>query len=507
MERSMMYDEIFHKGRLEKLEKLKSLGINPYPYKYSATTMIKEIRDKETDFLSKRVSLAGRIVSIRKHGKTMFMDLRDITGNIQIYLKKDTLEPIKYGDSDLWHVLQFLEVGDILGVHGEVFQTKRGELTVWVKEYQILSKALHPIPFGKQKGEEKWYSVSDPEVKYRERYVYWNVYSEEREYIIKRGQIIQFIREYMLSKGFLEVQTPSIEMVYGGAEARPFETSIWALGGQRAFLRISPELYLKRYLVAGFPKVFTICQNFRNEGIDKSHNPEFTMMEWYEAYTDYFFQMKRFEDLVWHIVSKATGKSTINYQGVELDFTPPWKRWRMVDAIRELTGFDVEKSTPEEIKEFMERNGISYEGEYRRGLAICAIFDALCEDKIIQPTFIFDHPVEGSPLTKQRRDNPDFVERFEPFVVGMELGNAYSELTDPLEQYERFKEQRRVYEDAEVHHHPMDWDFIKAIACGMPPTGGVGLGIDRLIMIINGVPSIRDIIPFPFIKPRDHSLK
>lgn len=494
--------EIFVENRRKKLERLESMGIEAFPYEYDVSNSTDEIKRNYKYFEGKVVSIAGRIVNIREHGKVIFMDLRDFTGDIQLYCRMDNLKNKKAGKINQWELLKYLDPSDIIGVKGAVFKTKKGEISVNATEIILLSKSLYPIPYGKQKGDKRWYQVSDPEIKYRERYIYWNVYPEERKKIVIRANIIQKIREYMNSQGFLEVQTPTIEMIYGGAEARPFETEIWALGHKKAYLRISPELYLKRYIVSGFPKVYTICQNFRNEGIDKSHNPEFTMMEWYEAFTDYEFQMQRFENLVAFVVKEIHGTYEIEYQGTKLNFRPPWPRLRMVDAIKKFTGFDIEHASDEEIIDFIESQGINYEGEFNRGVATSIIFEELCEDKIIQPTFITDHPIEISPLTKVKRGNPSFVERFEPFVMGMEIGNAYSELTDPREQLLRFIEQRKLNEGAEVQHHPIDYDFIKALACGMPPTGGVGLGIDRLIMIITNSESIRDIIPFPMVKPK-----
>ncbi len=493
------------KKRLDKLKLLESNGINPYPYKFNVKNNTLQIKQSYDKFENKKVSIYGRIISIREHGKVVFMDLRDYFGDIQLYIKKDELSKKKAGNITQWDLIKYFDIGDILGVKGNVVKTKRGEISIYVKDLSILSKSLYNIPFGKQKDEKKWFSVNDPEIKYRERYIFWNVYPEERKKIEMRSKILNEIRNYMDSLGFLEVQTPTIQMVYGGAEARPFKTKIWALDWKEAFLRISPELYLKRYIVAGFPKVYTICKNFRNEGIDKSHNPEFTMMEWYEAFTDYNDQMKLFENLVSRIVKKIKGSYEITYQGTTLNFKPPWKRATVYDIIKEITGFDVKKASDHEIKLFMKKNSINFEGKFSRGFAISLIFEELCEEKLIQPIFIIDHPKEISPLTKLNRKDFNLVERFEPYVFGMEIGNAYSELTDPREQIERFKEQRKIYKDAEVKNHPIDYDFIKALSCGMPPTGGVGLGIDRLIMILTDSPSIRDIIPFPLIKPKNKS--
>lgn len=452
-----MREKIFNPDRSKTLKKLRSLGIEPYPYSYPVDTNIHDVLANFEHYKSKNVTLAGRILSIREHGKTVFMHIRDFTGDIQIYLRKDTLESVHKGKTNLWELIKYVDITDIIGVKGEIFQTKTGEITVWGKDFDLLSKALYPIPFGKQKGEKKWYAGSDPEIKYKERYTYWNIYPEERERIGKRTQIINMIREFMNSRGFLEVQTPTIEMVYGGAEARPFETRIWALDGAKAFLRISPELYLKRYIVGGFPKVYTICQNFRNEGIDHSHNPEFTMMEWYESYTDYEYQMKQFEELVSTIAKNICESTKIIYQGTEIDFSPPWNRISMLDAIKEIGGFDVEKASDAEIKDWYMVNEVEILEPYNRGLAIAEIFERLCQDKMVQPVFVIDHPQETSPLCKAKRGKLGLIERFEPIVCGMEIGNAYSELTDPVEQYENFEEQRKLREKEEVEHHPWIW--------------------------------------------------
>lgn len=501
---SEIKEDIFNEERVESLRKIRELGIDPYPYDYDVDTSVGDILNNFESYEGDEVSVAGAVMSIREHGKTVFMDLREFTGDIQLYLRINDLEGVEKGDTNAWDLLNLLHTGDMIGVRGEVFRTRRGEISIHVYDYDILAKSLYPIPFGKQKGEESWYSVSDPRVRYKERYIYWSVYPQDARIVEMRARVINKIREFLNERGFIEVQTPTIEMVYGGAEARPFEVSIWALSDQRAYLRISPELYLKRFIAGGFPKVYTICQNFRNEGIDRVHNPEFTMLEWYEAYTDYQYQMKQFEDLVHFVVNSLHGSSVVEYQGEEIDYSTPWNRLRMVDAISEFTGFDVENATDEEIKEFMESSDeIEYRGEYNRGLAIAVIFEELCEANIIQPTFIIDHPREICPLTKAKRGAPEFAERFEPIVMGMEIGNAYSELTDPVEQYERFREQREVYKDEDIKHHPIDIDFIRAVSAGMPPTGGVGLGVDRLVMLMSDSPSIRDVISFPMMRPED----
>ena len=494
--------KLINEDRLKVVEKLRELGIEPYPYSYEVTSFAKEIKERFEEMEGKEVSIAGRVISIREHGKSKFMDIRDSSGDIQVYLKKDLLEPVKRGEIDCWKLTSYITTTDIIGVKGEVFKTKRGEISVRAKEIDIIAKALTPIPFGKQKGEQSWYAVTDPEVKYRNRYIYWNVYPKEREKIIQRERIISKIREFMNKKGFIEVSTPTLEILYGGAEARPFETKIWALDWEKVYLRISPELYLKRYIVGGFQKVYTICQNFRNEGIDKYHYPEFTMMEWYEAFTDYNYQMNQVEELLSTIVKELFGTYKIKYQDREIDFAPPFERMTIEDAITKFTSLDGKSATTEQLKKFLEENGIVWEGKEIRGFLISEVFDKFCQEKIWNPTFIIDHPKEISPLTKDHREKEGAVERFELIIAGMEIGNAYSELNDPVEQFHRFQLQRELYIDAEVKHHPMDLDFIYALSCGMPPCGGVGLGIDRIIMILTDSASIRDVIGFPLLKPK-----
>ena len=361
---------------------------------------------------------------------------------------------------------------------------------------------------GKETDDKVFYRSTDTETKYRERYLHWMLDQEDRERIKKRFQIFTSVRKHMENAGFLEVTTPSIEFIYGGAEARPFKTSIWALDNKEAFLRISPELYLKRYIVAGFDKVYTICQNFRNEGIDATHNPEFTMMEWYEAYTDYNHQMVRLENLVSDVCKDVCGTTKLTFQGKELEFAAPWKRMTMLEAIKEFAGIDADKMSAEEIKVELSKNNIEHAPSISWGIGIVELFENLCEEHIIQPTFITDHPIEVSPLTKVKRGDDRLVERFEPLVCGIELANAYSELNDPVEQLNRFVQQRDIQnqkqdKDQDWDDNPLDTDFIKAIGCGMPPTGGLGIGIDRLVMFLTDAPTMRDIVPFPMIKPKN----
>ncbi len=497
----MSKPDFFVEDREKALDDIKALGINPYPYDYNPDSKVASIKDNFEKSEGKTVSVAGRIISIRKHGKSIFMDLRDFSGDIQLFMRFNELETVTKGKTNLWELLKYLHPGDIIGACGEVFRTRMGEISIKVKDYDFLSKCLFDIPFGKQKEGENWYSVTDPAIKYKERYIFWTVYPNDAKTMVKRASIINEVRNFMNERNFLEVQTPTVELLYGGAEARPFETEIWALDHQQAFLRISPELYLKRYIAGGFPKVYTICQNFRNEGLDKSHNPEFSMIEWYETYTDYEYQMEQVEELVSSVAEKVCSSMKIMFQENEIDFTPPWRRLTMMDAIKEYANFDIDSASDDEIKDFYKTHEMKLPEPYNWGIAVQGIYEEFCEDKIIQPTFITDHPKETSPLCKLKRGDDRLIERFEPVVAGMELGNAYSELTDPAAQYKKFSEQAELRAKEDVAHHPVDMDFVKALACGLPPTGGVGLGIDRLVMLLTNSVSIRDIIPFPMMKP------
>lgn len=506
-----MMDELqyysFDEIRLQKREKLLKDGCQLYPYTFDKTHNIDDAINEATTLEKKQmpinisISITGRVWSQRDMGRTFFIDLKDETNKIQLYCKKDNISV------EEWQQVVSLDLGDILGVTGFFFRTKTGELSISVRSFQILTKTTVQIPIGKETDDKIFNRLSNIESKYRERYLHWMLDTDARKMIVKRFEIIKEIRSWMENEGFLEVTTPNIELVYGGAEARPFKTNIWALDCQEAFLRISPELYLKRYLVAGFPKVFAICQNFRNEGIDYSHNPEFTMMEWYEAYTDYVKQMNRFELLVSSICEKVCGGTRIMYQEMEIDFKIPWRRLSVLDALKEYAEIDAANCEVNELKTEMKRRDIPFLEDITWGIAVIRLFEATCEQHLVQPTFIIDHPYDLSPMTKSKRGDSRLVERFEPFVCKMELGNAYSELNDPVIQLERFIQQKEIHlkkhglaTDIDFIDNPIDRDFIKAIGCGLPPTGGVGIGIDRLVMILTNAASIRDIIPFPILK-------
>lgn len=481
-----------------KLQELRASGIDPYPHTYERTSTIQPIIEKFNSALvagdqreQDRYKIAGRLMTKRPMGKAAFFNLQDQSGSIQIYLKSDALSESDRKAFDL------VDLGDIVGIEGFVFKTKKGELSLHADQFKILSKSLEPLP-------EKYHGIQDVEIKYRYRHLDLITDPESRDVFVKRSKIISEVRTWLNSRGFLEVETPVLQPIYGGAAAYPFSTHHRSLD-MKLFMKISPELYLKRLIVGGFEKVYELGKNFRNEGIDRSHNPEFTMLEWYEAYTDYIYQMKQFEDLISHLALKITGSMKVMYQGKEVDFTPPWRRLTVYDGIREYAGIDPESASLDELLRKARDLGAdlptrkSDEPPYSRAEIVMEIFDAAVEPSLWQPTFVMDHPVEISPLTKKHRSKPGLVERFEPVCAHMEIGNSYSELNDPEDQLARLQEQeakRVVDEEAQ----PMDADFIHAIDTGMPPTGGVGVGIERIVMLLTDRPSIRDIILFPTMK-------
>lgn len=476
----------------KKLHALKEANIDPFPHTYERTAMIADLHKRyeglqsgETTEGKSSYKIAGRLMTKRPMGKAAFFNIQDQSGNTQVYLRNEELAQQDATAFDL------IDIGDIVGIEGFVFRTKKGELSVHAKKFTILCKTLEPLP-------EKHHGLADVEIKYRHRHLDLIMDPESRKVFEMRSRIVREIRKFLDARGFLEVETPILQPIYGGASASPFSTHHNALD-MKLFLKISPELYLKRLIVGGFEKVYDLNKNFRNEGIDRSHNPEFTMIEWYEAYTDYNYQMKQFEDLVADVAKTVTGSTKVMYQGKEIDFTTPWTRLTMHEAIKKYSDLDVEKMSSDEIFKACKKYGSHEEKPSSKGEMIAELFELTCEEHLWQPTFILDHPVETSPLTKAHRTKPGLVERFEPFVANMELGNSYSELNDPEDQYDRLKEQeaKRVTDD---EAHPMDEDFMHAIDVGMPPTGGVGLGIERLVMVLTDRPSIRDIILFPTMK-------
>jgi len=479
------------KERLQKLSLLKEEGVNPFPYSFDKKDSAIELHKKFDEKLKAEehskatASIAGRIKTLRIMGKASFIDIEDESGKMQLYLQIDNIS--NYKD------IKKFDIGDWIGVKGIIFKTKTGELTIEVRELEILCKAIRPLP-------SNWYGLKDPEIRYRRRELDLIMNKDVLQTFKMRSKAASLMREFLESKGFLEVETPLLQPVYGGANAKPFMTKLNALD-MNLYLSISPELYLKRLIIGGYEKVYTICKNFRNEGIDKSHNPEFTMMECYAAYWDYTDMMKLTEDMYAYIFKKVIGTTKVKFGDVELDFTPPWKRLTMYDALKEHSGINVEKMSKKDIEKAIKDKGlkIEYDKDWPKGLIVMALFDEFCEHKIIQPTFIIDHPMESSPLCKVHRKNPELIERFEPVAFGMEIGNAYSELNDPFVQRKHFEEQLKLLKEA-GNPHPLDEGFLEALEQGMPPTGGLGVGFDRLVMFLTGKQSIRDVILFPFMK-------
>lgn len=480
------------KERLQKLEFLKEEGKDPFEvYKVNRTHTSKEVRDNYETLEGKDVTVAGRLISKRVHGKAGFSDLYDRYGKIQLYIKINDV-----GEDKLKEYKSY-DIGDILSVTGRVFKTKTGEITIHIIDFQLVSKSLKPLP-------EKWHGLKDPDLKYRQRYVDLIINQEVRDTFLKRTAIIKAMRQFLDEKNFIEVETPILSSIAGGAAAKPFVTHHNALDIDM-YLRIATELYLKRLIVGGFEKVYEIGKNFRNEGIDIRHNPEFTAMELYEAFADYNDMMELTENMIAYVCEKVLGSTKIIYQNTEIDFKPPWNRITMVDAVKKFTGIDFDEiKTDEEARKIASDKDIELKkalGDCTRGDILDAVFEEFCEEKFIQPTFVMDYPVEISPLTKKKRGNDKFTERFEGFVFGREICNAYSELNDPIVQRERFLQQLKERELGDDEAYMMDEDFINALEIGMPPTGGLGVGIDRLIMFLTDSYSIRDVILFPTMKP------
>ncbi len=479
--------------RKRKLKELKELGIDPYGEPFETTHTAKEIFDlyghltaEELENNPIECTIAGRIVAWRSFGKAAFSHIQDGTGKIQVYFRKDILK-------DRYSIVKKFDIGDIIGVKGKLFRTKTNELTILVEDFKFLTKSLRPLP-------EKWHGLKDIELRYRQRYVDLIVNPQVRETFKKRSEIIKFIRDFLEKEGFIEVETPMMHQIPGGAAARPFKTHHNALGID-LYLRIAPELYLKRLLVGGYERVFELNKNFRNEGISTKHNPEFTMLEFYVAYKDYRFLMEFTERMITELLKKVVGSLKVKFGEHEIDFTPPWPRIPMFEALKK-------HGVPEEIfkdyekaREWAKQEGIEVKDAPTLGKLLDEIFKEKVEPHLIQPTFIIDYPVELSPLAKRKKDNPELVERFELFVAGREIANAFTELNDPEDQRQRFLKQVEAKKKGDEEAHWMDEDFIRALEYGMPPAAGEGIGIDRLVMIITGCTSIRDVILFPQLKP------
>ena len=490
--------------RREKLEELKKLGIDPYPAalypvnNHSAVVKA-SFRDEEKDALDD-VCLAGRIMSVRDMGKASFAVLQDSHGRIQVYVRKDDLT--RDGDSTLYDIVwkKLLDIGDFIGVKGFVFRTKTGEISVHVKEFSFLGKSLRPLPIVKEAEGQTFDAVTDPEFKYRQRYADLVINPAVKETFVKRTQLINSIREFLNEHGALEVDTPVLQSIPGGAAARPFKTHHNALDVP-FYLRIANELYLKRLIVGGFDWVYEFSRNFRNEGMDRTHNPEFTILEFYTAYKDYLWMMNVTERLLEKAAIDVCGTTDVQVGDKIISFKAPFKRISIYDAINEYTGIDVSEMDESQLRDACRKLSLDVDETMGKGKLIDEIFGEKCEDHYLQPTFIIDYPVEMSPLTKKHRSKEGLVERFELMINGKEIANAYSELNDPIDQRERFEEQVRLMERGDLEAMYIDHDFLRALEYGMPPTSGIGIGIDRLCMLLTNQPSIQDVLLFPQMRP------
>ena len=479
------------KVRHEKLAELVASNADPFVItKFDRTHTTKEIKDNYGECEGKTVVIAGRLMAKRRMGSVSFGNVADLSGNIQIFIKKDTV------GEDEYNVIKKYDIGDIVGVEGEVFTTEKGEMSIRVAKVTLLSKSLQPLP-------EKFHGLVDTDTRYRQRYVDLIMNTEVKDTFIKRSKIIASIRRYLDGQGFLEVETPMLVSNAGGAAARPFETHFNALD-EDFKLRISLELYLKRLIVGGLEKVYEIGRVFRNEGLDTRHNPEFTLMELYQAYTDYHGMMDLTENLYRHVAQEVLGTTTIVYNGVEMDLSKPFERITMVDAVKKYAGVDFDEiHTLEDARAIADKHHVEYEDRHKKGDILALFFEEFAEEHLIQPTFVMDHPIEISPLTKKKPENPEYVERFEFFMNGWEMANAYSELNDPIDQRERFKAQEELLAMGDEEANTTDEDFMNALEIGMPPTGGIGFGIDRMCMLLTDSSAIRDVLLFPTMKPLD----
>lgn len=479
------------KVRREKLAALQEAGRDPFQImKYDVTHHSAEIKEKFEELEGKIVRIAGRIMSKRVMGKASFCNIQDLQGNIQSYVARDSIGEESYAD------FKKFDVGDIVGIEGEVFKTKTGEISVHASAVILLSKSLQILP-------EKFHGLTNTDIRYRQRYTDLIMNADVKDTFIKRSKIISAIRRYLDGQGFMEVETPMLVANAGGAAARPFETHFNALD-EDVRLRISLELYLKRLIVGGMERVYEIGRVFRNEGLDTRHNPEFTLMELYQAYTDYHGMMDLSENLYRYVAQEVLGTTQVPYGEVVIDLGKPFERLTMVDALKKYTGIDFDTiHTDEEAKALADEKGVHYEARHKKGDILSLMFEEFVEEHLIQPTFIMDHPVENSPLTKRKPDKPEYTERFELFIYGREMANAYSELNDPIDQRKRFEAQEELIAQGDEEANHIDEDFLNALEIGMPPTGGIGFGIDRMVMLLTNSPAIRDVLLFPTMKSLD----
>jgi lysyl-tRNA synthetase class 2 len=485
--------------RREELSELQNKNVTTYAYDFEVDAYSQAIKENYVEYESKDVKVAGRIMAIRRMGKASFCHIQDQKGRIQIYLRKDDIGEESY------NAFKLLDIGDIIGVEGYVFKTKTEEISVRANSMTLLTKSLRPIPIAKEKVDEEgnkqvYDQFADKELRYRQRYVDLIVNPEVKDVFVKRANFIKSMRNYLDTRGYIEVETPILQPIYGGASARPFITHHNALDMQ-LYLRIADELYLKRLIVGGFDGVYEIAKDFRNEGIDRTHNPEFTMMELYVAYKDYEWMMKFVEDMVSKIAVDVFGTTEFEVDGQKIDVKPPWKRISLVEEIKNYTGIDVLEADEDELKKACKKSGVELEGTEGKGKLIDELFEAVVEESLVQPTFVVDYPVELSPLAKEHRSKEGLVERFEGYILGREICNAFSELNNPIEQRKRLEEQAKMREMGDLEAQQVDEDFLRALEYGMPPTAGLGVGLDRLFMILTDQPSIRDVILFPHMRP------
>ncbi len=493
--------------RRDKLQQLRNLGIEPYPaesFEVNATIedILQNYERNKTDY--KNISIAGRIMNFRIMGSASFVELQDATARMQVYFRRDDLCPGE--DKTLYNTVfkKLLDIGDIIGIQGYVFTTQTGEITIHVTEFKLLSKALRPLPMPREveeNGEKKVYDAfTDPELRYRQRYVDLIVNPAKRDIFLKRSQLVNSMRTFLTNRGYLEVETPILQPIHGGATARPFATHHNTLD-MTLYLRIANELYLKRLIVGGFDGVFEFAKDFRNEGMDRTHNPEFTQVEFYVAYKDYNWMMDTTEEMIEKVAMDLHGTTQVQVGDKTIDFQRPWKRISLFDSIKEFTGIDVSEMGEAELRQTAQQLGIEVNDTMGKAKLIDEIFGEKVEGNLIQPTFITDYPVEMSPLTKKHRSKPGLVERFEAICNGKEICNAYSELNDPIDQRERFEDQLRLAERGDEEAMGMDEDFLRALEYGMPPTAGIGIGIDRLTMLMTNQPTIQEVLFFPQMRP------